>query len=139
MIMNHTDWNDKPKKVDALMAETSPSYLESKEVDGVREAIEAIVEERGYVKFGQLDPLVRSRIDVPRGWSVTDIARTCKNLCIIFGTPNLFAHINAEATIKNVLDSEEKRLPCGSVISPSYMPSDQDQYGRRCMPSRRWL
>lgn len=49
--MNHTDWNDKPKKVDALMAETSPSYLESKEVDGVREAIEAIVEERGYVKL----------------------------------------------------------------------------------------
>lgn len=137
--MKHKELHgEKVRKVDAMYAHEVYDYLESKEVTPIKAVIEAIVEERGYVKFGQLEPLVRSQINVPRGWSVTDIARTCENLFIIFGTPNLFAHINAEATIKNVLDSEEKRLPCGSVISPSYMPSDQEQYGRRCVyPGRR--
>ncbi len=119
MIMNHTDWEDKPKKVDVLMAKTSPSYLESKDVDAIRTQIRKVVRKHKMLSAAELSRL----IDVPRKWSLLDIAETVKDVLRI---KDYYVHSDAEKTIEKLGKKQ-------------FQPSDQDQYGRRCMPSRRWL
>lgn len=118
--MKHKELHgEKVRKVDAMYAHEVYDYLESKEVDCIREEIRKTVKAHGYLSAAQLARLV----ECPRKWSLLDIAATVKDVMRIKG---YYVHSDAEKTIEKLGKKQ-------------FQPSDQDQYGRRCMPSRRWL
>lgn len=111
--MKHRDWEDKPKTVDALTAEVAASYLESKEVNAIQLAIQEAVKTHGYLSTVRLARLV----ECPRKWSLLDIAETVPDVLRIKG---YYVYYDQEATIEKL---ERKQ----------YTPSEQDQFGRRCV------
>lgn len=116
--MKHKELHsEKVRKVDAMYAHEVYDYLESKEVDGIREEIRKTVKAHGYLSAAQLARLV----ECPRKWSLLDIAATVKDVMRIKG---YYVHYDQDATIKNLERSQ-------------YVPLEQEQYGRRCVYAGR--
>lgn len=116
--MKHKELHgDKVRRVDAMYAHEVYDYLESKEVDGIREEIRKTVKAHGHLSAAQLARLV----ECPRKWSLLDIAATVKDVVRIKG---YYVHYDQDETIKRL---RAKRCE----------PLGQEQYGRRCVYARR--
>lgn len=118
--MKHKELHtEKVRKIDAMFAPIAESYLESKEVDCIREEIRKTVKAHGHLSAAQLSRLV----ECPRKWSLLDIAETVKDVMRLKG---YYVHYDQDETIKRL---QAKRCE----------PLDQEQYGRRCVYSGRWI